>query len=209
MRRDLPIYHYLGPGESIVVEAPEQQGVLRITAVGRLNVAQARRLAAALERWANLQVSPQVVACAACACGVAITDGRHHTAHVAGIICTDPENVNQDLDGPNGPSMGAFMASESKNKPTYPYLPTPVEHGGDVRAIAAYPQPARPGHRGLDSNCVKCWGTGVIDTGNNDLPCSCPQGDLAIFNVAGKGQQTGAEIRAEHQARHVRAQEDS
>jgi hypothetical protein len=44
--------------------------------------------------------------------------------------------------------------------------------------------------------CKKCGDTGVIDTGNNDLPCSCPAGDKAIFNTM-DGQQTGAEIKKE------------
>lgn len=42
--------------------------------------------------------------------------------------------------------------------------------------------------------CPECNNTGVIETGNNDFPCSCPAGDRAVFNVAGKGQMTGAEI---------------
>lgn len=44
--------------------------------------------------------------------------------------------------------------------------------------------------------CIKCSDTGVIETGNNDLPCDCPAGDAALFNQAGiEGQVTGAEIR--------------
>ena len=44
--------------------------------------------------------------------------------------------------------------------------------------------------------CEKCDGTGVIETGNNDLPCSCPAGDKALFNHTGvSGQVTGAEIK--------------
>lgn len=34
-------------------------------------------------------------------------------------------------------------------------------------------------------NCSRCHDTGVIETGNNDLPCDCVQGDIAKFNVAG------------------------
>jgi hypothetical protein len=44
--------------------------------------------------------------------------------------------------------------------------------------------------------CEKCQDTGVIETGNNDLPCECPAGDKAIFNVVG-GQQTGAQLKRE------------
>jgi len=43
--------------------------------------------------------------------------------------------------------------------------------------------------------CEKCNDTGVIETGNNDLPCDCPAGDTAIFTVAGEGQLTGKELR--------------
>lgn len=46
------------------------------------------------------------------------------------------------------------------------------------------------------SRCKKCNGTGVIETGNNDLPCDCPAGDKALFNNAEvKGAVTGAEVR--------------
>jgi hypothetical protein len=44
--------------------------------------------------------------------------------------------------------------------------------------------------------CTKCNDTGVIDTGNNDLPCDCPSGDKATFNVAGvTGKTSGAEVK--------------
>jgi len=33
--------------------------------------------------------------------------------------------------------------------------------------------------------CTRCDDTGVWETGNNDLPCPCPAGDTALFNVAG------------------------
>lgn len=43
--------------------------------------------------------------------------------------------------------------------------------------------------------CSKCDDTGVWETGNNDLPCDCPAGRTALFNVAGvDGQVTGDEI---------------
>ena len=44
--------------------------------------------------------------------------------------------------------------------------------------------------------CKKCNDTGVIETGNNDLPCDCPKGATALFNQAGvDGLVTGEEIR--------------
>ncbi|MBI4021934.1 MAG: hypothetical protein HY372_01120 [Candidatus Andersenbacteria bacterium] len=45
--------------------------------------------------------------------------------------------------------------------------------------------------------CEKCNDTGVIETGNNDLPCDCPAGDTALFNNAWVkgGPTTGAEVK--------------
>lgn len=44
--------------------------------------------------------------------------------------------------------------------------------------------------------CNKCNNTGIIETGNNDLPCDCEFGDKAMFNRAGiTGPITGAEIK--------------
>lgn len=44
--------------------------------------------------------------------------------------------------------------------------------------------------------CQICNGTGVIATGNNDIPCDCPAGDIALFNRANvDGKITGAEFR--------------
>jgi len=48
--------------------------------------------------------------------------------------------------------------------------------------------------------CPRCNGTGSIETGNNDLPCDCPAGARAWFNVATKGgsrPKQGAEILAD------------
>lgn len=43
--------------------------------------------------------------------------------------------------------------------------------------------------------CNRCK-NGVVDTGNNDLPCDCPKGASALFNIAGvEGLVTGAESR--------------
>lgn len=45
-------------------------------------------------------------------------------------------------------------------------------------------------------NCKHCKDTGIIETGNNDLPCDdCPAGDTAIFNTVGGRKLTGAEVR--------------
>ena len=51
--------------------------------------------------------------------------------------------------------------------------------------------------------CSKCNDTGSIGTGNNDLPCDCPAGDKAKFNVAGRGQMTGEQIKDEDRQRRV------
>jgi hypothetical protein len=51
-------------------------------------------------------------------------------------------------------------------------------------------------------SCPKCRGTGVIETGNNDLPCDCPAGDTAKFNVAGMPHPVdGAYLKREHSRR--------
>ena len=44
--------------------------------------------------------------------------------------------------------------------------------------------------------CDRCNDTGVWETGNNDLPCDCPAGKRAIFNVAGVSRPvTGEEVQ--------------
>ena len=45
--------------------------------------------------------------------------------------------------------------------------------------------------------CTKCGDTGVIETGNNDLPCDCSKGDGALFNSAfvTGGPITGAQVK--------------
>lgn len=46
------------------------------------------------------------------------------------------------------------------------------------------------------AECKKCNDTGSIETGNNDLPCDCPAGKTALFNVAGAPRPvTGAELQ--------------
>ena len=52
--------------------------------------------------------------------------------------------------------------------------------------------------------CTKCDDTGVIETGNNDLPCDCSKGDTAIFNV-GYETLTGAEIKSRNALRTTEA----
>jgi len=43
--------------------------------------------------------------------------------------------------------------------------------------------------------CTLCNDTGVFETGNNDLPCSCGMGMVSLFNIAGvKGLVTGEEM---------------
>lgn len=46
------------------------------------------------------------------------------------------------------------------------------------------------------SHCPKCNDTGVIETGNNDLPCDCSFGDTALFNDASpRGPITGKQLK--------------
>ena len=56
--------------------------------------------------------------------------------------------------------------------------------------------------------CTKCRGTGIIETGNNDLPCACPAGSFALFNVAtgsGLKQMFGTEVRQHLNDTHCKA----
>ncbi len=47
-------------------------------------------------------------------------------------------------------------------------------------------------------DCTRCNDTGVIETGNNDLPCDCKAGDKALFTTCGhEGPVTGAKLRGE------------
>lgn len=46
--------------------------------------------------------------------------------------------------------------------------------------------------------CPDCNGTGIIETGNNDLPCNCPAGDTAMFNDAFLGLVSGATIKGKN-----------
>jgi len=43
--------------------------------------------------------------------------------------------------------------------------------------------------------CRDCEDTGIIITGNNDLPCACPAGDRAVFNDCKYGRVTGKELK--------------
>ena len=48
-----------------------------------------------------------------------------------------------------------------------------------------------------EPKCTECYDTGVIETGNNDLPCDyCKLGAIALFNQAGvDGPITGSEVQ--------------
>lgn len=45
------------------------------------------------------------------------------------------------------------------------------------------------------STCTQCNDTGVIETGNNDLPCDCEAGASAVFNIGLDAPVTGAQVR--------------
>ena len=43
--------------------------------------------------------------------------------------------------------------------------------------------------------CSRCGGKGYIDTGNNDIPCSCAPAGMVVFSVAGVQRPvSGAEL---------------
>jgi hypothetical protein len=52
-------------------------------------------------------------------------------------------------------------------------------------------------YRVLDARCPDCDGRGIVETGNNDLPCQCPAGDDVKINVAGRGLVKGSVLKAE------------
>lgn len=81
----------------------------------------------------------------------------------------------------------------------------------EAREIAAAPQ--APDDHGADGPlmrerlglCLRCGDTGVIETGNNDLPCDCPKGDTAMFNHAGfEAPVTGAWLKSLHSSTPVK-----
>lgn len=37
----------------------------------------------------------------------------------------------------------------------------------------------------IETACNQCNDTGIIETGNNDLPCDCPAGNEVLFNICG------------------------
>jgi hypothetical protein len=54
----------------------------------------------------------------------------------------------------------------------------------------------------MPAKCSKCNDTGVIVTGNNDLPCTCEAGDTARFNSWNSDKQmtetvSGAQLKKE------------
>lgn len=55
--------------------------------------------------------------------------------------------------------------------------------------------------------CEKCQDTGIIDTGNNDLPCDCAAGDRAEFNCCvpgGLAVKTGNQLKREFRKERLR-----
>jgi len=48
----------------------------------------------------------------------------------------------------------------------------------------------------MPKKCSRGCKEGILDTGNNDLPCDCSKGSSALFNIAGvDGLVSGAESR--------------
>ncbi len=64
-----------------------------------------------------------------------------------------------------------------------------------IRGGEPEPEPKRAERAAEPVPCPDCGGSGVIETGNNDLPCDCPAGDAAVFNVSGMGRVRGSELK--------------
>lgn len=73
----------------------------------------------------------------------------------------------------------------------------PVERRALIRSVVMGEDPAPAVKATLAIGCKLCRDTGVIETGNNDLPCDCRCGDRALFNSEGR-TMTGAEIKARY-----------
>jgi hypothetical protein len=72
------------------------------------------------------------------------------------------------------------------------WVPHSNDGGTYIRALMQIPLKQ---NKEKTTKCEKCNDTGVIETGNNDLPCTCPLGKTALFNQAGvEGLVTGEEI---------------
>jgi hypothetical protein len=67
--------------------------------------------------------------------------------------------------------------------------------GQPLTATATNKETPRTVSAAYPPSCRTCKGTGVIETGNNDLPCDCAAGDHAMFNTGGM-TLTGAQIKA-------------
>lgn len=57
------------------------------------------------------------------------------------------------------------------------------QRDGAFWRVRAKPEPSVMEPRPF--RCVRCCDTGVIETGNNDLPCDCAAGDKALFSIGG------------------------
>ncbi len=99
---------------------------------------------------------------------------------VIGVHCvfTEAELAGQPVIG----GAGHHMVHRERANLIGPDL-KPIGHCYP-HARAAYP----PG-------CKVCHDRGVISTGNNDGPCDCKNGDVALFNTS-RGTETGAQIKA-------------
>lgn len=84
---------------------------------------------------------------------------------------------------PDEPADGLDLSDDHK---ALGFTPAP-------RFFASVPEIFRPA-----PTCPHCSDSGVIETGNNDLPCEhCPAGDRAVFYVAGQPRPlTGVQIKA-------------
>lgn len=80
--------------------------------------------------------------------------------------------------------------------------PPPKPHAAAQVHTAPVPATVKPVSLQKVFACARCKDTGVIDTGNNDLPCDCAQGDCAVFNVAGRaGPVSGLVLKTEARSR--------
>lgn len=85
-------------------------------------------------------------------------------------------------------ALGLVQHVDNGERSIFPSADVMVEEIRRLRAI----ENERP-------KCGMCNGSGVVETGNNDLPCNCPAGDAALFNVTGvEGPISGALVKRRH-----------
>lgn len=162
------------------------------------------------ERWVN-QVESALGLCHGCIHTKLDTKRFRTGQYGIEITCKHPKRQEPGL-GLSTDEACPYKTEVTSEDPELEKLyKGPLEACPDCNGKGFGPYPAA----GLPAPCNTCFGTGAIahevcprcndtgvwETGNNDFPCDCPAGNLAEFNVAGRGIVSGATLKAEQLAR--------